>query len=129
MSTINETNFNIDQTVRIFDQFYDYSANVPAAEYDIVLTFFKTVMTTNLAAENFTTALFRVAEDIDTPVLTLLQQLEGQDSIQLSVSMAYYLNSLRSPATLLGVITPVAPNIYTARNVQALAVSLKGNMP
>ena len=119
MSTINETNFNIDQTVRIFDQFYDYSANVPAAEYDIVLTFFKTVMTTNLAAENFTTALFRVAEDIDTPVLTLLQQLEGQDSIQLSVSMSYYLNSLRSPATLLGVLAPSTPNFYTARNIRA----------
>jgi len=119
MSTINAINYNIDQTVRIFDQFYNYSANVPAAEYDIVLSYFKTVMTTDLAAENFTTALFRVAENINTPVLTLLQQLEGQDSIQLSISMAYYLNSLRSPATLLGVITPVTPNIYTARNVQA----------
>ena len=119
MSTVNYNNPNLDLTVRVYDKFYDYDVNVPAAEYDIVLSFFKTVMTTDLAAENFTTALFRVAENIDTPVLTLLQQLEGQDSIQLSVSMAYYLNSLRSPATLLGVITPVAPNIYTARNVQA----------
>ena len=119
MSTINATNLNIDQTVRVFDQFYNYSADVPAAEYDVVLSYFKTVMTTSLAAENFTTALFRVAESVSTPALTLLQELAGSDSMQLNAKMAYYLNSLRSPATLLGVISPVAPNIYTARNVQA----------
>jgi len=34
------------------------------------------------------------------------------------VTMAYYLNSIRSPATLLGVLEPVSPNYYTARNVR-----------
>jgi hypothetical protein len=118
MSTINEVNPKIDQTVQIFDQFYNYSANVPAMEYDIVLSFFRSVFTTTLAAENFTTALFRVAEESDTPVLTLLQSMEGQNSVQLTISMAYYLNGLRSPATLLGVLTPTTPNFYTARNVR-----------
>ena len=66
MSTINEINPKIDQTVQIFDQFYNYSANVPAMEYDIVLSYFRSVFTTTLAAENFTTALFRVAEESDT---------------------------------------------------------------
>jgi hypothetical protein len=118
MSTINEVNPKIDQTVQIFDQFYNYSANVPAMEYDIVLSYFRSVFTTALAAENFTTALFRVAEESDTPVLTLLQSMEGQNSVQLTISMAYYLNSIRSPATLLGVLTPTVPNFYTARNVR-----------
>ena len=118
MSTLNEVNPKIDQTVQIFDQFYNYSANVPAMEYDIVLSFFGSVFTTTLAAENFTTALFRVAEESDTPVLTLLQSMEGQNSVQLTISMAYYLNSLRSPATLLGVLQPTTPNFYTARNVR-----------
>jgi hypothetical protein len=118
MSTINETNPKIDQTVQIFDQFYEYSANVPAMEYDIVLSYFRSVFTTTLAAENFTTALFRVAEESDTPVLTLLQSMEGQNSVQLTISMAYYLNSIRSPATLLGVLQPTTPNFYTARNVR-----------
>jgi hypothetical protein len=118
MSTINEVNPKIDQTVQIFDQFYNYSANVPAMEYDIVLSFFRSVFTTTLAAENFTTALFRVAEESDTPVLTLLQSMEGQNSVQLTISMAYYLNGLRSPATLLGVLQPTTPNFYTARNVR-----------
>jgi hypothetical protein len=118
MSTINEVNPKIDQTVQIFDQFYEYSANVPAMEYDIVLSYFRSVFTTTLAAENFTTSLFRVAEESDTPVLTLLQSMDGQNSVQLTISMAYYLNSLRSPATLLGVLTPTTPNFYTARNVR-----------
>ena len=118
MSTINEVNPKIDQTVQIFDQFYNYSANVPAMEYDVVLSFFRSVFTTTLAAENFTTALFRVAEESDTSALTLLQSMEGQNSVQLTISMAYYLNSLRSPATLLGVLQPTTPNFYTARNVR-----------
>ena len=118
MSTINEANPKIDQTVRIFDQFYNYSANVPAMEYDIVLSYFRSVFTTTLAAENFTTSLFRVAEESDTPALTLLQSMEGQNSVELTISMAYYLNSIRSPATLLGVLTPTTPNFYTARNVR-----------
>jgi hypothetical protein len=118
MSTLNEVNPKIDQTVQIFDQFYNYSANVPAMEYDIVLSYFRSVFTTTLAAENFTTALFRVAEESDTSALTLLQSMEGQNSVQLTISMAYYLNSIRSPATLLGVLTPTTPNFYTARNVR-----------
>ena len=118
MSTLNEVNPKIDQTVQIFDQFYNYSANVPAMEYDIVLSYFRSVFTTTLAAENFTTALFRVAEESDTSVLTLLQSMEGQSSLQLTISLAYYLNSVRSPATLLGVLQPTTPNFYTARNVR-----------
>jgi hypothetical protein len=118
MSTLNEVNPQIDQTVQIFDQFYNYSANVPAMEYDIVLSYFRSVFTTTLAAENFTTALFRVAEESDTPALTLLQSMEGQNSVQLTISLAYYLNSIRSPATLLGVLQPTVPNFYTARNVR-----------
>jgi hypothetical protein len=35
----------------------------------------------------------------------------------LSVSLAYYLNNIRSRATLLGVSAPTSPNFYAARNV------------
>lgn len=118
MGSVNNYNPKIDQTVQIFDQFYNYSANVPAQEYDIVVSFFKSVFKTAEAAENFTTALFRVAEESDTNALTLLQTFEGQNEIELTVTMAYYLNTLRSPATLLGVLEPVVPNYYTARNVR-----------
>ena len=118
MSTINEPNLKIDQTVRIFDQFYRYDANVPAQEYDIIYSFFRSICTTDLAAANFTSALFQVAEETRIPATELLKNFQGQDKMQLNMTMAYYLNSIRSPSTLLGVTMPTTPNYYTARNVK-----------
>ena len=40
MTTVNYTNYNQDLTVRVFDRFYDYDVNVPAAEYDVVYSYF-----------------------------------------------------------------------------------------
>ena len=117
MATVNEYNPKIDLTVRVFDNFYDFLLEVPANEYDIVNSYFKSVFENNRIAQNFTTTLFRIANQIDVPVLTLLKELEGQDSIQLTATLAYYLNGLRSPATLLGVNAAVVPNFWAARNV------------
>jgi hypothetical protein len=121
MTTVNATNYSIDQTVRIFDQFYNYAANVPALEYDAVVSYFKSVFTTAAAAENFTSSLFRVAETTNTSAMTLLQtfQQSGQSEPQITILMAYYLNSVRSTSTLLGVLAPTTPNFYAARNVKA----------
>jgi hypothetical protein len=119
MSSINYTNYSIDQTIRVFDTFYDYDVNVPVGEYDAVNSYFKSVMTTRLAADSFTTSLFRVAQDTKIPALTLLAAFEqgGNTGMSLNVNMAYYLNSIRNRATLLGVGAPVTPNYYAARNV------------
>ena len=117
MASINYENTNLDQTVRVFDAFYEYDVDVPAAEYDVVNSFFKSTMTTKLAADNFTVSLFKVAQDTKIPALTLLQAFEGVSGMNLNVSMAYYLNSIRNRATLLGVGVPVTANFYAARNV------------
>ena len=117
MSTVNYANPNTDLSVRIFDSFYDYDVNIPAEEYDVVHTYFLSVMTTRQAAGNFTVSLFRVAEDTGINPLTLLKEFQGLNGVSLSASLAYYLNSIRSRATLLGVGTPVTPNFYQARNV------------
>jgi hypothetical protein len=118
MASINYTNYNIDQTVRVFDAFYDYDVNIPVGDYDIVNSYFKSVMTTKQAADNFTASLFRVAQDTNIPPLTLLQTFQASgEQLDLNINMAYYLNSIRSRATLLGVGIPVAPNFYAARNV------------
>ena len=119
MSTVNYSNPNIDLTVRVYDKFYDYDVNVPAAEYDVVYSYFQSVMTTKQAAGNFTVSLFKVAEDTGIPPLTLLQEFQGLNRVNLSASLAYYLNAIRSRATLLGVGVPVVPNFYQARNVIA----------
>lgn len=115
--SVNNTNFNKDQTVRIFDQFYNYDVNIPAAEYDVVHSYFLKTMKSRQAAGNFTVSLFRIAESTGIAPLTLLKEFEGVDGVNLNISLAYYLNQIRSLATLLGVGVPVVPNAYAARNV------------
>jgi hypothetical protein len=115
--SVNNTNFNTDQTVRIFDQFYEYDVNVPAAEYDIVNSYFLQTMKNKQAAGNFTVSLFRIAESTGVEPLTQLQEFQGTNGVNLNVTLAYYLNQIRSLATLLGVGVPVVPNAYAARNV------------
>ena len=117
MSTVNYANPNTDLSVRIFDSFYDYDVNIPADEYDVVHTYFLSVMTTRQAAGNFTVSLFRVAETTGISPLTLLDEFKGVNGVNLSASLAYYLNAIRSAATLLGVGVAVVPNFYQARNV------------
>ena len=117
--TVNSVNTNVDLTVRIFDQFYSYEQFVAVEEYDVVYSFLRSVFTTDQAAGNFTVSLFRIADETRTPVLTILANIQGQDSIQLTQTLCYYLNNLRSGSTLLGFGTAVTPNYYTARNVLA----------
>lgn len=117
MSSINNTNYNIDQTVRIFDSFYEYDVNVPVNEYDVVYSYFRSQMSTDLAAGNFTVSLFRVAEETGIPALTLLEGFQGNNGVSLDVNLAYYLNSIRNKATLLGVGVPLQSNFYAARLV------------
>lgn len=116
-TTVNQTNLNLDQTVRIFDQFYRYEANVPAAEYDVVYSYFLSTMSSRTVAQNFTVSLFQVAQNTGIPALTLLQEFQGVNGVDLSASLAYYLNQIRSRATLLGVGAALVPNAYAARNV------------
>lgn len=119
-NTINAVNPKIDTTIRIFDSFYSYDEFVNAEEYDIVNSFFLTVIEDRIAAGNFTVSLFRIAEQTQTPVLTLLQEIQanGTSQLQITQSLTYYLNNLRSPATLLGYGVISTPNQYTARNVR-----------
>jgi hypothetical protein len=117
MGSVNNLNPKMDQTVKIFDEFYEFAVDVDANEYDAVSSFFESVFTSKTAALNFTTVLFRIADQTQTPVLTLLDEIQGQDEIELNQTLAYYLNGLRSPTTLLGITEPVVPNYWTARNV------------
>lgn len=115
--TVNYTNTNVDLTVRVFDSFYGYDVNVPANEYDIVNSFFKSVMDDVKTAGNMTVSLFQVAEQTKIPVLTLLDSMKGRNKIDININMAYFLNSIRSRTTLLGVNAPSTPNFYAARLV------------
>jgi hypothetical protein len=117
MGTVNTINPKLDQTVRIFDQFYDYEQYVPVNEYDAVYSFFASVFKTKEAAANFASSLFRVADQTNVSVVTLLESMQNKDQVTVTATMAYYLNGLRSNSTLLGVNSVLTPNYYTARNV------------
>ena len=87
LNSINYTNTNLDLTVRVFDSFYGYDANVPAAEYDVVNSYFVQQMGNSQAAGNFTASLFRVAEQTGIPALTLLDQFQNEGRAQSGMSL------------------------------------------
>lgn len=118
MGSVNTSNPRIDGTVKIFDEFYAFSTSVPAQEYDAVYSYFRSVFGTAEAAGNFTVTLFRVADESSISVMALLQQLQGQSTPELTLTLAYYLNGMRSSSTLLGLNSPTTPNFYAARNVR-----------
>jgi hypothetical protein len=117
MSSVNFANPRIDQTVKVFDDFYRYEVTVSATEYDIVYSFFRDAMQNEQSAGYYAVSLFKVAEETGIPALTLLEGFQGVDSVRLNANLAYYLNQIRSRATLLGVSVAVIPNAYAARLV------------
>jgi hypothetical protein len=117
-TTVNYANPKLDGTVKIFDQFYAYEANVPQLQYDAVYSYFRSVFDTAEAAGNFTVSVFRISESSAIPVMTLLQEFQGQSAPELTLTLAYYLNSIRSNSTLLGLNAATQPNFYAARNVR-----------
>lgn len=119
MPSVNQSNPQLGNTVRLFDEFYEFGIDVPVDEYDTVNSFFLSVFQDRQAADNFTVTLFRISEQSKTPVLDLLTEIQGQGQIELTATLAYYLNGLRSGSTLLGINAAVTPNFYTARNVLA----------
>lgn len=120
MSSVNYANPKTDQTVRVFDQFYGFDVNIQSEEYDAVYSYFRSIYTDAVAAGNFTVTLFRIANEQNVPVLSLLDQISRlKTTAELDRTLAYYLNGMRSNSTLVGVSEPTQPNFYAARNVRA----------
>ena len=118
MASVNAINTKTDLTVQIFDRFYGYEQQVPVEAYDAVLSYFKSVFRSAEAAGNFTVSLFRVSQQSGIPVMNLLQQFQGQTAPQINLTLAYYLNGVRSSSTLLGINVPTQSNFYIARNIR-----------
>jgi pyruvate/2-oxoacid:ferredoxin oxidoreductase alpha subunit len=118
MGSVNVPNVNTDLTVQIFDRFYGYQQQVPVDAYDAVLSYFKSVFASAESASNFTVSVFQISHATNIPVMTLLQQFQGQTAPQINLTLAYYLNGIRSKSTLLGMNVPTQPNYYVARNIR-----------
>ena len=117
MASVNAVNTKTDLTVQIFDRFYGYQQQVPVDAYDAVLSYFKSVFGSAEAAGNFTVSVFRISHATNIPAMTLLQQFQGQSAPEITLTLAYYLNSIRSRSTLLGLNVPTQPNFYVSRNI------------
>lgn len=106
-----------DTTVRIFDAFYDLDLQVDASQYDIVWSFFKEYTSNDIVAKSYTQTLFRVASETNLNVLDLLQSFEGSDSMKVTLTMAYYLNSVSNKTVMFGVNNLIRPNNAVQRNI------------
>jgi len=108
---------DLDNTVRVFDQFYNFDLLVDANQYDLVYSyFFKTTNSKNIA-QNFTTIFFRISNITGENVLDLLGYLQGQSSVKANQVLIYYLNSLKSKTTLYGVGNIPQPSQQIQRNI------------
>jgi hypothetical protein len=118
MGSVNVVNDKIDKTVQIFDRFYGFQQQVPVDQYDAVNSYFQSVFNSKEAAGAQTVAVFRISHVTNIPVMNLLQQFQGQTGPQITLTLAYYLNGIRSPSTLLGLTNLVQPNYYVAHNIR-----------
>ena len=107
----------LDNTVRIFDNFYKFDMVVDGNQYDIVQSYFQEICESGDVALNFTTMLFRIASLTGENVMTLMEYLKGTSKIETSAMMAYYWNSIKSKTTLYGVSKDPQPNQTVQRNI------------
>ena len=109
---------SVDQTVAIFDGFYNLNLIVSATEYDVVYSYFKGVSENTTIAGNFTVVLFRIAQDGNYNVLDLLAIVKGAgNKLQMNEIVSYYLNTFKSKASLYGVSNVPKPDQSVQRNV------------
>ena len=106
-----------DQTVRIFNEFYNLELRVSANEYEIVQSFFRGYTDSIDVANNFTETLFRISNQTGIEVLTLLDTFQADYSMKVSLTMAYYLNSFSDKTVLYGVSNLLTANRQVQRNI------------
>jgi hypothetical protein len=107
----------LDNSVRVFDQYYNFQVVVDSNHYEIIYSYFTSVTNTIDTAKNFTTMLFRIANITGENPLTLLDYMQGSTKLQVTSLMAYYLNGLKSKTTLYGISVTPSPNQTVQRNI------------
>jgi hypothetical protein len=106
-----------DSTLRVFNTFYNLNLVVNAEEYEVVRSYFRSKTTSEKTAGAYTENLFRISNQTDIPVLTLLESFQQGDEMTITALMAYFLNSFSDKTVMYGVNNVIAPNNNIARNV------------
>jgi hypothetical protein len=108
---------NPKNTVKTFDQVYNDTINVNASEYDIVYSYFRSISETATIANNFTLYLFRISAATGVSAIELLENFKGKPSFEMTSTLSYYLNTLKSNTTLYGIAQVPVPNQTIQRNI------------
>lgn len=127
MPSVNDPNNIKDPTPAIYEQFNaqyqgDFPYSIDQDTYDYALSYFLGVCKTRQVAEAFTDNLFRIAGGFQAngeniTVQDLLTQIKTSKGITVDTLMAYWLNSVQSSSTLVGVNSPIIPNYWAQRTV------------
>lgn len=118
MPSIIDNRNSLERTIKIFDSFYASNLRVNADQYDVVYGYFSSVCETKSIAANFTAVLFRIAQEANINVLTLLDQIQGANNkLKMNQVLCYYMNSLKSKTALYGIGIVTLANQPVARNV------------
>jgi hypothetical protein len=106
-----------DNTVLVFDEFYNLNIPISAAQYEIVYSYFVNYCHSAATAAAFTTTLFVIASQTQSNVLDLLETFGKEDALKVSLTMAYYLNNLSNKTAMFGVNNIITPNNVVQRNI------------
>lgn len=107
----------LDSSVSSFDNFYSIPPAISADAYQIVETFFLNNTGSPTTAQSYALNLFRIAQITDQNVLDLLKNFEGQDAMNMTLTMAYYLNTVSDKTVMFGVSALPTPVFAVARNI------------
>ena len=107
----------VDQTIRIFNEFYNLKLVVNSNEYDIVHSFFIEYTDDKSIADNYTETLFRISNETGIDAMTLLDSFQGLDSMKVTLTMAYYLNTFSDKTVMFGINNLLIANQQVERNI------------
>jgi cation diffusion facilitator CzcD-associated flavoprotein CzcO len=96
---------------------YRSTYQIDSNQYELVLSFFRGVTTTLTAAKSYTQNLFDISAQTGYDIMDLLDAMSDQDALQVTATMAYFLNSFSDKTVMYGVSSIMKPNSHAGRNV------------
>ena len=119
LTTINGPQSQLDQTVKIYDSFYNFDLVVESNQYELIYSYFLEISKSKDIARNFSTIIFRISNLTSTNPLDLLDELRNTTGFNSNALLTYYLNSIQNKSVLYGVNLVVQPNQQVQRNIIA----------
>lgn len=116
-NTVDAPKSALDTSIQLFDSFYSYEMTVDATQYEIVLSYFKSVNNSDSIAKNFATMIFRISGITGHSPLTLLNFIQGKTKLEANAIMLYYLNNIKSKTAMYGISVLPKPNDNVQRNI------------